>query len=155
VSILQVIAALEDQGKAEVLGNIEEDQFILSLVGKNFLKNKENIENIYISRKELSPITLKEVATVTENNQYLKSYSRTNGEPSVSLSIKKSSWANSLTVIGHVKDKINYFTKKYPHIKFLSSRDDSVYIKDSRSIVLSSLVTGILLAGLILFFFLS
>ena len=71
VSILQVIAALEDQGKAEVLGNIEEDQFILSLVGKNFLKNKENIENIYISRKELPPIVLKDVATVTENNQYL------------------------------------------------------------------------------------
>ncbi len=154
ISILQVIGALEDQGKAEVLGNMEEAQFVISLVVKNFLKNKENIENIYISRKGLSPITLKEIATVTENNQYLKSYSRTNGEPSVSLAIKKSSWANSLTVIKDVKNKISYFEKKYPHVKFLSSRDDSVYIKDSRSIVLSSLVIGVLLAGLMLFLFL-
>ncbi|HLD73723.1 MAG TPA: efflux RND transporter permease subunit, partial [Bdellovibrionota bacterium] len=154
ISILQVISALQDQGKAEVLGNIENDSITLSLTVKNALKDKESIENIHIARASLSPITLKEVARVTENNQYLKSYSRTNGEPSVSLSFKKSSWANSLTVIGDVKNKISVIEKKYPHIKFLSSRDDSIYIKDSRSIVISSLITGIILAGLILFIFL-
>jgi len=109
-----------------------------------------------LNREIPAPLTVGDVATVTEGNAPLSTITRVNGKDSIALIITKSSDANTVDVANLVKEKLAQL--KYllpPDTQYVFSRDDSVMVKDALDDVEGTLVLGAVLAMLVVFLFLN
>ena len=99
-------------------------------------------------------IRLRDVATVREGFADVREIARYNGVPAVSLSIQKQSGANTVATADGVLAALNELRAELPAGAVLDvARDASIYIRDSISDILSSMLIGILLTTLVLFLF--
>ena len=99
-------------------------------------------------------IRLRDLATVRRGFADVREIARHNGRPAVSLSIQKQSGANTVTTADGVLAALDELRPQLPAgAELLVARDASVYIRDSISDILSSMVIGILLTTLVLFLF--
>ncbi len=113
----------------------------------------EEIKNLPIQ----SPggiIYLRDIAIVTEEFKEMSSYSYINGTPSINLSIEKQSTANTIDVANAIKKEIAQLETDYSELEFKFLTDNSKSIQSSVNSVLSSAVTGGILALFILYVFL-
>jgi len=99
-------------------------------------------------------IRLRDVATVRRGFADEREIARHNGRPAVSLSIQKQSGANTVATADGVLATLDELRPQLPAgADLLVARDASIYIRDSISDILSSMVIGILLTTLVLFLF--
>ena len=99
-------------------------------------------------------IRLRDVATVREGFADVREIARHNGRPAVSLSIQKQSGANTVATADGVLAVLDQLRPQLPAgAELLVARDASIFIRDSISDILSSMVIGILLTTLVLFLF--
>lgn len=113
----------------------------------------EQIENIPLMLNSGNTIYLKDIAEVSLANKELKTISKVNGEPAVSISIQKQSGTNTVAVADEVRKTINEINSTSDY-KINIIIDQSEYIKQSIAQVASNAVIGGVLAVLILFIFL-
>ena len=69
------------------------------------LRSVQEFEKIVLAYKEGSAITLGDVARVTDSNEEVRSQTRLDGENAVSLSIRKQSGTNTVTVVDRVLER--------------------------------------------------
>jgi len=99
-------------------------------------------------------IRLRDIATVRLGFADVREIARYNGRPTVSLSIQKQSGGNTVATADGVLAALAELRPQLPAGAELTvARDASVYIRDSISDILSSMVIGILLTTLVLFLF--
>jgi len=99
-------------------------------------------------------IRLRDVATVRAGFADEREIARYNGRPTVTLSIQKQSGANTVATADGVVAALDELRPQLPAGAELTvARDASIYIRDSISDILSSMVIGILLTTLVLFLF--
>ncbi len=99
-------------------------------------------------------IRLRDVATVRRGFADVREIARYNGRPTVSLSIQKQSGANTVATADGVVAALDELRPQLPAgAELVVARDASVYIRDSISDILSSMLIGILLTTLVLFLF--
>lgn len=130
------VAALRIQGKANTIRDLE--NLIVAVPASG------------------TPIRVRDVATVIRTNREVLSYARIDGMPSVGLSIKKSSDASVVTVVKRIRQELTRMDPVLQEkgIDLRISQDDSEYVLSSQSLVVSSIVQGAGLAGILLFLFL-
>jgi HAE1 family hydrophobic/amphiphilic exporter-1 len=104
------------------------------------------------------PVTINEIATVTDSLQDRKNYGFYNGEASVLLSVYKQSGSNTIAVADALKkklDKINETLKTEKiEIELSIVRDGAKPIKDNVDDVYETIVLGVILTIFVVFFFL-
>jgi HAE1 family hydrophobic/amphiphilic exporter-1 len=115
-------------------------------------KRIEDLNGVIVASPGGNPVTLRDVATVTDGSKTRQSISRINGNECVSLVVQKQSGTNSVKVADAVKKTIRKNEKRFPDIAFQMAIDESIYVKDSRDDVIKSLIEGAILAGLVVFF---
>jgi HAE1 family hydrophobic/amphiphilic exporter-1 len=99
-------------------------------------------------------IRLRDVATVRAGFADVREIARYNGQPTVTLSIQKQSGANTVATADGVVAALDELRPQLPAGAELTvARDASIYIRDSISDILSSMVIGIVLTTLVLFLF--
>jgi hydrophobic/amphiphilic exporter-1 (mainly G- bacteria), HAE1 family len=99
-------------------------------------------------------IRLRDIATVRAGFADQREIARFNGRPTVTLSIQKQSGANTVATADGVLAALDELRPQLPAGADLTvARDASVYIRDSIRDILSSMMIGILLTTLVLFFF--
>lgn len=118
--------------------------------------NLDEIRNIVVASQGGQLVKISDVATVYDGWTEERNYARTNGTPSVVISVQKQSGTNTVDVAERVKKAMKQMeTSVLPSdIKVTTVRDSSLYIHDSVDDVMMSLVFGGLLAVLITFLFL-
>ncbi|WP_353095547.1 efflux RND transporter permease subunit [Tissierella praeacuta] len=99
-------------------------------------------------------ITLKDIAQVELKNKDITAISRTNGEDSINISIKKQSGKNTVQVADLVNKEVEKLKKDYPDIKMEIVVDSSTIIKDSINNVIDNVIMGSVFAILVLYIFL-
>lgn len=115
----------------------------------------EEIENLVLTSQATgASIRLKDVATVKMVDDNGGSIFRSNGKPSLSLTFNKESTANIIETAKAVKEQLKEIEDKNPGMHSSVTQDQSVFIDDSVKNVMNSAIVGVILAVLVLLFFL-
>ena len=118
------------------------------------LRNVQEFEKIVLSYKDGSAITLADVARVTDSNEEVRSQTRLDGENAVSLSIRKQTGTNTVTVVDRVLERVERIQAALPaDIKIKPTRDQSRFIRKSFEEIQLHLILGGILAAVVVFLF--
>lgn len=125
----------------------------------NQFRSVEEINDIVLARKGNANVLLRDVGRAFKSYKERKVISRIGGKESVEIAIYKEADANTVSVAGKVKKKLQTITDQLRnsgskmHLEIVS--DQSRFIKQSIDDVLWTAFLGGLLAMVILYFFLS
>ena len=127
-------------------------QYSLRSIG--YFKSIDELRKMPIGNYNGNLVTLDEVADVQDSSQDILSYTRTNGRPSVSVSITKQSDANTVDTSDKVEKAIATIQQRDPSVKFQRVYNQARFISNSVDDLKSTAVIGAVLAVCIITFFL-
>ena len=114
-----------------------------------------SIENIVISIKDVKPIRIKDVATISMSHKDRDSINRIDGKEAIEIAIYKEGDANTVSVAQNVRDKLDELKKDVPNnAEITIINDQSIFISDAIGNVVSAAIIGGILAVLVIYLFL-
>lgn len=136
-------------------GEITEGTTDFAIRTDSRFRSIEDIENTVVSSAGGVPVYVKDIADVVQTTEDGLSESYLDGTPIVSISVYKSSDASITRTAKNVKAELDNIRETLPDdVQLIVRRDGSKMISQTLNEVYSSAVSGILLAGLIIFLFL-
>jgi HAE1 family hydrophobic/amphiphilic exporter-1 len=118
------------------------------------LNNVKEFEKIVLSYRDGSAVTVGDVARVTDTNEEVRGQTRLDGENAVSMSIRKQSGTNTVTVVDRVLARLERIQATLPSdIKVKPTRDQSRFIRKSFEEIQLHLILGGILAAAVVFLF--
>ncbi|MCB0349918.1 MAG: efflux RND transporter permease subunit [Bdellovibrionales bacterium] len=161
VSLDEVVSALKFQNKSIPAGTIEplsptqnEKETLVRTIGD--FRGIKDVEDTVIRSNELGqPIRIRDVAAVSYNLEKPTIINRTNGHPSLTLTVLKKEQADAIRMVDMVIERAQKFQDEHAH-KFSTSyiNDFSQYIRRRLSILTTNMVFGLILVLLTLTLFL-
>ena len=103
---------------------------------------------------DLDPIRLSDVADVTVTDNSDQVYARINGRPGIVFTMQKQTGYSTGEVSDRIKDKFDELMENYEGLHITALMDQGIYIDLVVNSVLNNLLSGAVLAILILFLFL-
>jgi CzcA family heavy metal efflux pump len=117
-------------------------------------ENPEDMKNLIVKKNSESAVYLRDVADVTYGFADRKTFSRENGNESVTIVIKKRSGSNVIDIVDRVKEIIQDKNLIPEGVNVSLTADQSKTIKTTVHELENGIITGVILVFLILFFFL-
>ena len=114
LSVEQVSGILAANNLNLPSGSLEMGKADLPLRLQGEFANSDVIRNVIISNANGKTVYLKDIATVSDTLKDVKTYERANGGKNVRIMIQKQSDANTVTVAGKIKDKLESIKKTLP-----------------------------------------
>lgn len=131
----------------------EDLEFQVRTVGQ--FKTVDEINDIYIGKAGDRKLYLKDVATVKDTHKEQRSISKVDGEPCVTLSIRRNTDANVVRLCSRITEAMPDMRKLTPKgAKLDIIYDESDFIKKSIRAMKETAVEGAILAILVIFIFL-
>ncbi len=117
-------------------------------------KEPENIRDLVINNIGDNKIYIRDVADVTYGYADRKTFSREDGKESVTVIVKKRSGANIIEIADKVKALLNNNKELVPDgVNISFTGDNSKFILNTVHELENGIITGVLLVGMVLFFF--
>ncbi|HLV31807.1 MAG TPA: efflux RND transporter permease subunit [Chitinispirillaceae bacterium] len=113
-----------------------------------------DVKNAIIAVRNGIPVTVGEIADVSEGLEEIRRIVRINGRPGIQLAISKQSGTNTVAVANAVKKEVRRINQDFPQISMIPRIDTSKYISDSIKSVGIALLMGGIIAIIILLMFL-
>jgi HAE1 family hydrophobic/amphiphilic exporter-1 len=145
-------------------GSIEEGRQKISVRSVGEFQSLEQIENLVIRESDggaagapqgAGRVYLRDVATVQLGREDQDSILRYNGRDAVSISVVKSSDANTVETVDNLKEAIEELNEILPpEAEMIVILDNSEFIRESVAAVLEDLVLAILITGMVILVFL-
>lgn len=135
-------------------GSIKRGDVSLTLQGSEDYDDYEDLVNIPISLKSGDIIHVSDVANVTMAEKEKSSISRYNGMENISISVSKNQSANTVSICNEIKEKVDELNEQGLGIAIAITDNSGQTIYDNIMNVVSTLLQGLCLAILVLFFFL-
>ncbi len=123
----------------------------------NKLMDTEDLSELVLfdmGLKDLEPIKLSDVADVAVVDNSAEVYARINGHPGLVLSVQKQTGYSTGDVSNRLKERFEELEGQYPGLSFTELMDQGIYIDFIVDSVLNNLISGAILAIIILFIFL-
>ncbi|MDE0397642.1 MAG: efflux RND transporter permease subunit [Candidatus Poribacteria bacterium] len=132
------------------LGNTE---FMVRTMGE--FANPDTIgETIIAVQPTGTPLRLSDVATVSDTYEEARTLSRTNGKPSISLSVQKKSEGNTIALVAQLRELVEKRKSDLPEGAELTAVNDySVILKERLGILETNAIFGLVLVVLMLLLF--
>ena len=156
ISIQQVKAALRAQNLEIPSGHVDQGpkELVLRTMGR--LDRVEDFKQLIVGNVRGRPLTIGDVATVTDSFVEPRNLARLDGNPAVSLLIRKQSGTNTVDVIDHVKARLaELHSVLPPDITLEVVRDHSRFITKSIHEVEFHLVLAAVLVSLTVMLFIA
>lgn len=147
--------AIERQNREGPGGNVTTDlsERALRTVGR--LAEPSLFAELPVVERDGVAIRLRDIGTVEDGSEELRSTARLDGEPAVILEVRRQSGANTVAVIDDVLADLQELRKSLPSdIRAEVVRDQSRYIRAALHEIEFHLVVGSLLAALVVLYFL-
>ncbi|MFH0880789.1 MAG: efflux RND transporter permease subunit, partial [Lentisphaerota bacterium] len=148
-----VMGRIAQENETVSAGNIEiaGDKFQVRIPGEFELVAE--MRDILLTERKGQPVYLADIATISDTYKDLASIARINGEPAVSIGIKKRSGINAVRMIREVKKILEGFMLP-PGIKMTVVMDESEYIDSMIKELENNIFSGFLLVVIVLMIFL-
>lgn len=156
MGIDEVAAGLASENINTPLGRLTRGgtEMPLRISGKP--KDAASYRSMVISRRNGQPITLGDVATITDGVEEQRSLALINGQPAVAIDVTKQTKANTIQVVDGVRAAVEELQKEMPAgIQIQVVRDTSTFIREAVADVYNTLILGGLLTIAIVFLFLN
>ena len=156
ISMQDVLNNVDTQNVNTPGGRVKGDGHELTVRTVGKYRNIEDLKAIVIANQNGRLIHLGEVANVVDTWGEERTYSRTNGIPSVAIQVRKQSGTNTVDVSDRVMKSMERLEKEDlpPDFKISLVRDQSFYIKENVDDVWNAIIVGGFLALLITYMFL-
>jgi HAE1 family hydrophobic/amphiphilic exporter-1 len=155
LTIEDVRAALQQQNIEVPGGRLDQGQRELVVRTMGRMSQVQQFGRLILANVGGQPIRLDEVATIQDSFEEPRSLSKLNGEPSVTLVVRKQSGSNTIKVIRAVKERLDELKAILPpDLKITPIRDQSIFIERSLHELSFHLLLGAVLVALTVFFFL-
>ncbi|RZF55653.1 efflux RND transporter permease subunit [Acinetobacter halotolerans] len=162
LSVSEVRTALENQNAQVAAGAIGQlpsvdDQYLNAKVTSgSLLRTPEQFENIIIkANPDGGLVYLKDIARIEIGAENYQVFNRINGYPASGLSVSLAVGANVMQTADLIYQEIESLKKGLPEGYFVVyPRDDTPFVKESMSQVVTTLVEAIILVVLVMFLFL-
>lgn len=147
--------ALRQQNVQIPAGNVKNAAYESGLRVLGKAENIDDINRLVVREHDGRLVRLSDVGRVEDGAEDLQTVARRNGQPTVTLSIRKQSGENTIAVVDAVKDRIADLSRTLPaSYKVEIVRDNSLVIRTSTHAVKEHLVLGSIFAALVVLFFL-
>ncbi|MDT7807278.1 MAG: hydrophobic/amphiphilic exporter (mainly bacteria), family [Acidobacteriota bacterium] len=155
LSVTDVVGALRAQNLEVPGGTLNEGAKVVALRTMSRVQKVEEFNQIVVANRNKYPVKLSDVGRIEDSGADPTSAASLNGTASVSLAVRKQSGANTVAVIGNIKQRMAEIQPLLPKdLKIAVTRDQSEFIETSLHAIEEHLVVGGLLAALIVFLFL-
>ncbi len=156
LGVNDLVNGLKSENVNTPLGRITKNtaEYPLRVEGKPELADE--YRSMTIASRNGRPISLGEVATVTDGSEERRKLALVNGQPAIGLDIYKQSGANQVQVVDNVKkvmDKVK--AELPPGVTISLVRDGSIMTRQSLADVEETLLVGGILTVLIVFMFIN
>lgn len=149
-----IITAIQRENLTIPGGSVDNGVTDFSVRVPGEYKTTAPIEDILIKMRSGRPIYLRDVAEVHFAFEDRKTYSRLNGNPVVTLAVRKRAGENLVRIADQVKTIIENEKKNFPAgLEVHITNDTSKYIKTTVFEMENSIMTGMFLVIMILFMF--
>jgi HAE1 family hydrophobic/amphiphilic exporter-1 len=151
----QVRNAIERQNIEIPGGNFIAGPSEIALRTMGRLTDVSDFARIILSQQNGSVITYGDVGRVYDAVQEVRQIARVDGQPSVSLEVRKQSGSNTVAVVDEVMAKLEALKTSLPaDINIVTRRDQSLFIRRSIEDIQHHLILGSILAAVVVFIFL-
>ncbi len=155
LTAIDVQSALRQQNVQIPSGNVKSSGYETGLRVLGKVQSVAEIGQLVVKERQGGLVRLSDVARVEDGAEDLQTVARRNGQPTVTLSIRKQSGENTIAVVDAVKERLEDIRKTLPaSFKVDIVRDNSLIIRTSTGAVKEHLVLGSIFAALIVLFFL-
>jgi HAE1 family hydrophobic/amphiphilic exporter-1 len=150
----RVLVAIRDANLDLPAGQIEQGRYEVTLRAPAEFANLDQIRNTVILQRNGSPVTLGQIAGVTDTYEKLTRIVRVNGGRGIRVAIRKQADANTVEVSRRILSEIDKVNEAYPQIRIVPVINQGNFIERSIKNVAQSVLYGGGLAILVLLFFL-
>ncbi|MDB6076679.1 MAG: nolG, partial [Akkermansiaceae bacterium] len=156
LTAIDVQTALKQQNIQIPSGNVKGSGYESGLRVLGKAQSVDDIGRIVVKEKSGGLVRLSDVARLEDGAEEQQTVAVRNGQPTVTLSIRKQSGENTIAVVDAVKERLEDIRKTIPHGYSVEVvRDNSLVIRTSTDAVKEHLVLGSIFAALIVLFFLA
>lgn len=157
LSIIQVARTLMTSNLEFPTGKLigEEKELQIRLEGK--FQEPSDIENVIVKTlADGTTVKVKDVAEIVDTYKEIATINRTNGMPSIGITVQRSADANTVEISKSVNKKLSQLKEKYTkeNISFLVAVDNAEFTVQSANSVLFDLVLAIVLVAITVLLFL-
>ena len=149
LALAQVTRALEDNNLSLPTGLVFEAGRALPVRSGHLLTSVEDIRNLAVG----PDARLGDVAHVSLSDSAPSSVSRTNGQPSIGVSVLKEAEANTIEVTEAVRAVLESTTNLPPGVEFVIVQDDGPQVQGQIDTLLKEATFGFLFAVAVVFLF--
>ncbi|HQR45978.1 MAG TPA: efflux RND transporter permease subunit [Thermoanaerobaculia bacterium] len=154
IPITAVQTALQRQNSDVPGGNVDAGRREISLRTMGRFPEARAFQELVVAQVNGAPVRMSDIGTVEDGTKEQRSLSRLNGEPTVTLEVRRQSGANTIVVIEGVKKAMERAKTLIPaDVRMLPIRDQSRFIKAALSEINVHLVLGSLFATLVVLVF--
>jgi len=150
----QIVSAISNLSYIFPVGKIEEkgNHFFVSASNNKF--DKEVWLNT-ILKVDDKKVFLKDIATVSIANATDNIISRLNAQQTVSLRVSKTTIGDAISLSELVKEELEIFKKQNKDINIVISRDSAFLVDERIKVIISNIVLGLVLVGLLMHYLIS
>ncbi len=154
LSIMQVREALARQNAQIPGGRVELGRRELGLRTPGRFINPRDFLNLVVATNNGSPVRLRDLGDVVDGQKEVRNLARLDGQPAVVVEIQRQSGANTVEVIAGVKARLDQARALLPaDVQLDVIQDQSRYIEASLHEVQFHLITGSILASIVVLLF--
>ncbi len=155
ITPVEVTAALRIQNLEFPGGRVDEGAREINVRTLGKIKNPAGFENVVVASRNGYEVKIKDIGTVEDGAEELRSQSFLNGKPAVTLIVSKQSGQNTVAVAQEVKSVLDEITPTLPKdYRLQIIGDNSIFIENSLNAIEEHLVLGGFLATIVVFLFL-
>jgi len=126
-----------------------------SVKTKGEVQNIREFGDIVVAFRETGPTRVRDVARVEDGMEDLRSYAELDGQPGVSLEVRRQSGRNTVEVAQAIRAELDEIKKTAPEgVRILAAQDTSKFIEDSVNDVFGDITLGVILVVLVTLAFL-
>ena len=155
ITAAEVTNALRIQNLEFPSGRLDEGQTETSVRTLGKVKDPEEFANVVVATRGEYEVKVKDIGTVEDGAEELRSESRLNGQPAVTLIVAKQSGQNTVAVAEAVKERLSEILPTLPKqytVEIVG--DNSIFIEASLNAIEEHLLLGSIFACIVVFLFL-
>ncbi|BBB59223.1 multidrug transporter [Undibacterium sp. KW1] len=151
----ELSASIRTSNANTPVGTLDGDKQTLTLLANKQMQSAAEFANLVVSNKGGQVVRLREVATVEDSYEQVKTNANFNGESSITLAIQRQTDANTVKVVDSIKAALPGFKAQLPaSVKMNLVNDRSISIRDALHDVNLTLLLTIFLVVIVIFLFL-
>jgi HAE1 family hydrophobic/amphiphilic exporter-1 len=155
IGLDELSAALTAANVNTPVGTLEGPRQTLTLQANRQLRNAAEFAELIVSNRGGAPVRLRDVASVEDSYESVKTFASFDGERSISLAVFRQPDANTVKVVDAVRAALPGFRSQLPHsVRVSLVNDRSVSVRAALHDVTLTMFGTIVLVVLVIFLFL-